>query len=194
MTLDEHLAELWAEVGEMKRRQANVLRHGRVTDIDTKKQLVRLRLNPDTDDTEFKSAWIPYGQQAGDFKFHNPPTKGQNMTVISPSGELGQAVALPFTWNETFASPGDSEDEHVITFGKVTITYKKDSLILKVGDNTSITLTESGIEAKSQKITLNGSSRVETIGNTYLGLTDKDQEGPKVETEGGPALKTYAKV
>ena len=90
MNLDDHLVLIWARISELERRLANTIRHAPVTDVDTKKQLVRVRLNPDTEQEVFKSAWIPYAQVAGDFKFHNPPVKDQNMTLIAPGGDPAQ--------------------------------------------------------------------------------------------------------
>lgn len=124
-TIDDIIVGLEERIAELERRAATMVRHGRITDVDTKKQLFRVRLNPDTDQEPHLSAWVPYGQQAGAFKFHNPPSVGQNATLISPGGDPAQSVGLPFTWNEGFPSPGDSEDEHIITFGPIKISYDK---------------------------------------------------------------------
>jgi len=182
ITYDEHLVRLWAEVAELKRRQANVVRHGPVKEVDAKKRICRVQLNPDGDKEQpFKTAWIPYAQFAGDYKFHNPPTVGQNVTVFAPGGELSQAVALPFTWSDQFPSPSEKQDEHIVTFGKTKITIKKDLLEFLCG-SASITLTESG------KITLKG-DLIETDGTTKL-----DKGSDLVATEAGLAKRVYAKV
>ncbi|KRQ99276.1 phage baseplate assembly protein V [Bradyrhizobium valentinum] len=184
MNLEDHLTELWAEVGETKRRIANLIRHGPITDIDAEKQVLRVRLNPESEDKPFKSAWIPYAQQAGEYKFHNPPVKGQNMTVIAPGGELGQAFAVPMTWSEKFPSPGDKEDEHVMKFDKVKTVIKKDQVTLTVGDVK--------IDIKKEDMSI-------TIGDTKFKLTKETisskageaiyQDASNVHIKGSEAVK-----
>lgn len=177
MTLDEHLTQIWLEVAELKRRQANTIRHGRITDVDAEKQLVRLRLNPDEEKEEFKSAWIPYAQMAGpdegkEFKFHNPPAVGQHMTVFAPGGELGQAMAVPFTWHEKAVSPSTKKDEHVMTFGKFTMTIKKDSVVIALG-NTKVTWKEDELtfegpkgQFKMDRLNLEDGANDKVVGDT----------------------------
>jgi len=132
VNVDDHITQLWARVSELERRAANMVRHGPVTDVDTKKQLVRIQLGPDADGQPFKSAWTPYAQMAGDFKFHNPPVKGQNMSLFAPGGDPAQAIAVPFTWSSKQTSPSTKEDEHVTTFGAYRKTLTKKSVLIKV--------------------------------------------------------------
>lgn len=137
MDLTDYILQLEQRLTEAERKLATMIRHGPVTEVDTKKQMVRIQLNPEGQGQDkedpFLTAWVPYAQQAGAYKFHNPPSKGQNMTVISPGGDPGQAIALPFTWSNAFKSPGDSEDEHKITFGDSLVSIKKDTLDVKNG-------------------------------------------------------------
>lgn len=146
--LEQRLVEMSANYGRLLARQVKtearmdmMIRHGKVTDVDTKKQLARIELaNKDGQST--KSDWRPYAQFAGpdgqgeaqgDLKVHTPPTVGQQMTMVSPNGEWRQGVIMPFTWHDKAQSPSQGADP-VITHGKATITLKKDQLIIKVGD------------------------------------------------------------
>jgi len=90
------------------------------SEVDTEKQLVRLRIGGN-DEEPYLSPWIPYGQIAGPgtgLKVHAPPTVGQNMSLVSPTGDLRQSVALPFTWSDQAASPGTTADP-AATYGDV---------------------------------------------------------------------------
>ena len=179
MTLDEHLTRIYLELGDIKRRQANSIRHGRITDVDPEKHLVRVRLNPDSDDEAFKSAWIPYAQMAGiddgkEFKFHNPPVVGQHMTVFAPAGELSQAMAVPFTWHDKAQSPSTKGDEHVMTFGKFTMTIKKDSVVIALG-NTKVTWKEDELlfegpkgQFKMDRLNLEDGANDKVLGDTGM--------------------------
>jgi phage baseplate assembly protein gpV len=121
-------------------RMDKTIRHGKVTDVDTEKHLARLEV-ANKDGTTTKSPWRPYAQVAGpdgggagqgEFKFHNPPAVGQQMTFFSPNGEWRQGIILPFTWHDSAQSPSTKSDEHVITYGKLTITHKKDLYDIKL--------------------------------------------------------------
>lgn len=170
------VAKLVRRVSELERRLENTVRHGTVSDVDTKKQRFRLVIGVGAEGSEQKSPWIPYGQHAGDYKHHAPPTKGMTYTLFSPGGDFSQSVAMPLTWSNKNKSPSDKPDEHVITYskdgkeddqsfkevrrhkehiiqiGKVKIHIRpddKDEVHVSVGD-TKLRLHEQGIEAIAQ--------------------------------------------
>jgi len=181
----DEMAQLLMRIGELERKLDNSVRHGKVTDVDTKKQLARIEIG-EKDGKPLKSAWLPYAQLAGEFKAHRPPTKGQQLTMFAPNGEVRQAVLLPFTWSEQNPSPSDKEDEHVTTFGQMKIVEKKDSVTLSVG--------QASIEIKNGAINIKA-TKVFTVGKTYLGVDSANEEvSTKLEilTE-IPTKQTYAK-
>ena len=128
--LVELIRALSRRIDELERRSDNLVRHGTVEEVDTKKQEVRLRIGG-TDEEPLISPWVPYGQIAGALKLHSPPSKGQQMTMISPAGDFRQAGAYPFTWSNANPSPSDKPDEHVLTFGGFTFTLKGNALLIK---------------------------------------------------------------
>ena len=144
MTSDP-LAHLAMRVAELERSFQGMMRHGTVEEVDTKKQQVRLKLGDDDDGKPFLSPWVPYGQTAGAYKFHNPPSKGQQMTLLSPTGDWPQSVTMPMTWSNNNKSPSEKEDEHVLTFGQWRIELKENSLILECG-GTKWTLSDKGLK------------------------------------------------
>jgi phage baseplate assembly protein gpV len=114
-------------------RMDKQVRHGKVTDVDTTKQLVRIEVAR-KDGTSTKSDWVPYAQHAGpdgqgsgqgEYKFHNPPVVGQQMTQFSPNGDFRQAIIFPFTWHDKAASPSTATDTKVQTYGKQKIEQQK---------------------------------------------------------------------
>ena len=125
------LVEAVARVAELERRVAGMVRHGTVEQVDPQKQRVRLRLGG-TDDKPFIGPWVPYAQIAGALKVHTPPSVGQQMTLLSPTGDPRQAVALPMTWSNQNASPSQKGDEHVLTFGSCRIELRGNEIIVKV--------------------------------------------------------------
>jgi phage baseplate assembly protein gpV len=168
-----HKLIAWRAV--LEDRMDKQVRHGKVTDVDTQKQLARVEIG-NKDGTSLKSAWVPYAQMAGpdgqgsgngEYKFHNPPTVGQQMTLFSPNGEFRQAVILPFTWYDKAVSPSTGADP-VETYGNLKITYKKGEYTVAIGDAVSIDLTADTATIKATTIVLQG--------NVLLGSKDASRE------------------
>jgi phage baseplate assembly protein gpV len=122
--LQEAVAEARAEIARLKSDHDHAVIHGPVTDIDAEKQLCRIQIGVDDDGNPVKSPWRPYGQIAGKRKVHSPPSKGQQLTLISPCGDIEQGIALPFTWSDNNPSPSKNKDEDVDLRGKTRRTQR----------------------------------------------------------------------
>lgn len=185
------LVELASRVAELERRYAGAMRHGTVEEVDPGKQIVRLNFGKDVDGKPFLSPWIPYAQIAGALKVHTPPSKGQQFTLLSPTGDWQQAVALPMTWSDKNQSPSGNGDENVLTYGNVRATIKDDLTQVHVGSTqfeitgghvkvtvggVTVEITGSGVAITGGEVTHNGKN----IGSTHIhggvvpggGLTD----------------------
>jgi phage baseplate assembly protein gpV len=165
------LVELVSRVAELERRFAGVLRHGTVAEVDSERQRVRLDLGP-AHGTEgrFLSPWVPYAQFSGALRVHTPPTVGQQLTAMSPSGDFQQAVALPLTHHGGNPSPSTAGDENVVTYGNVRMTLADDLVRVDVGGTlfelssakitlstggSSIKMTDAGVKVIGARIDLN---------------------------------------
>ncbi len=162
MALPE-LVELASRVADIERRLSGAVRHGRVAKVDTKKQRMRLDLGPaHGTDGRFLSPWVPYAQMAGALKVYTPPAEGQQYTLMSPSGDFRQAVALPLTWSDSNPSPSDDPDENVITYGNVRMTLRDDLVQIQVGGVT-FKITGDGIDITGGHVCHDGHN----IGSTH---------------------------
>jgi phage baseplate assembly protein gpV len=152
------LVELVSRVAELERRFAGVLRHGTVAEVDPERQRVRLDLGPAHGaEGRFLSPWVPYAQFSGALRVHTPPTVGQQLTAMSPSGDFQQAVALPLTHHSGNPSPSKAGDENVMTYGNVRMTLA-DDLVRVVVSGTRL-------ELSSAKVTL-------SMGGSSIEMTD----------------------
>lgn len=172
--LEDIIARLDRRVIDLERRLDNTVRHGVVSDVDAAKQVARLKIGG-TDEEPMKSAWVPYAQIAGAMKVHSPPSVGQNMTLLMPTGDIRQALAVPFTWNNANPSPSNKLDEHIMKFGDVTVTVKADSLTLAVGGS-QIVITKDKIVSTAKDI--------KDVGRSHLGLTSEESGTKKAVVEG----------
>ena len=165
------LVELVSRVAELERRFAGVLRHGTVAEVDPERQRVRLDLGPvHGAEGRFLSPWVPYAQFSGALRVHTPPTVGQQLTAMSPSGDFQQAVALPLTHHSGNPSPSKAGDENVVTYGNVRMTLANDLVRVDVGGtlfelssakvtlstgDSSIEMTDAGVKITGARIALN---------------------------------------
>lgn len=184
--LIDDVADAVSRITDVERRMDGMIRHGKVTDVDPKKQRARIEIG-ERDGQPLKSAWLPYAQIAGAYKSHRPPTVGQQMSMFAPNGEVRQGLLVPMTWSDQNQSPSDKADEHVTTFGQLKIVEKADSYIVSIGSVE--------IELTTSDVNITAPGFVRTIGKTALGLASKGEgTPPRVETEAGVAVQTYAKV
>jgi phage baseplate assembly protein gpV len=138
-------------VARLEQRVANSVVHGKVTDVDASKQLARVQIGEDENGQPVKSPWVPYGQMAGALKVHAPPSVGQNMTMMNPTGDPSQGILMPMTWNNANESPSKNGNENVLTYGNVRVELKNDHVLLKVG-STELKITGGEIALKSGSI------------------------------------------
>lgn len=122
------LLELSNRLSRIEARLAGMVRHGPVKEVNAAEGWVRLDLGGG-----LLSPKLPYAQVAGGLKIHAPPTEGQQMTAIAPGGDPTQAIALPMTWSDANASPSESGEENVLTYGSVRIELRGDEILATVG-------------------------------------------------------------
>ncbi len=173
------LVELASRVAELERRFSGNMRHGTVAEVDAGKQRVRLNFGKDVDGKPFLSPWVPYAQIAGALKVHTPPSKGQQFTMLSPTGDWQQAVALPMTWSDNNKSPSSAGNENVLTYGNVRATIKDDLTQVHVGGTefeitsghvkvkvggVSVEISGDGVAITGGKVTHNGKN----IGSSHI--------------------------
>ena len=131
-------------------------RSGTVFSVDPAAGTVRLKLGPGTD-AEFLSGPIQYSQTAGSLKLHNPPSVGQQMIAMSPSGDLRNAVAMPMGFSDGNSSPSGAGDQHVLTLGAVTITLKDDGVTISSGGST-VVIDGAGLSINGGAVEHNGTN------------------------------------
>jgi phage baseplate assembly protein gpV len=150
------LVELVARVTDLERRVSGLLRHGRVAEVDMDMFRVRLDLGPaHGTGGRFLSPWVPYAQQAGALRVHTPPDIGQQFTLISPTGDFQQAVAVPLHWSSSVPSPSDRKDENVIQYGAVRIELREGELVVRVGQMAFV-VNEQGIRIQNGRLEVDG--------------------------------------
>lgn len=166
------LADLARRLAELERRMAASGRSGTVSQVDAAQGLIRLDLGEG-----MLSPWVPYVQTAGALKVHSPPSVGQQMILVSPSGETSQGYATALSFGGDNGSPSSSGDEHVVTFGGVRLDLTSESLRATIGGVT-LTISGSGVTITGGSVTHDGKNIGSTHTHGGVDRGDKDTDPP----------------
>lgn len=154
--------EFERRIQNLERRIENMVRIGKVSEVDPAKGLVKYQ------DGEFLSDWQPWVQRAGTIKDWTPPSVGEQVLAIAPSGQPEQAWVQYGGFSDANPQPHNKGDEHVIsTIGSMRIEA--------TGSQVTITVGGSVITIKDGEITLKA-TKIVTDGDTYLGGPDASKE------------------
>lgn len=117
----EALVGMRIDIEMLKTAFGNSLRVGPVEVVDAKKGF-RLKLGEGPDGQPYLSPWYPHPESGGATGTWAPPSKGQIVGVINPSGDPRQGLLIRGGFSGI--NPPISEDlgENKFQFGGVTIT------------------------------------------------------------------------
>lgn len=103
---------------ELQRRLENLVRIGTIAHVDlsdTTAPRVRVR------DGKLLTGWLPFGAlRAGTARVWSAPTVGEQVIVLSPSGDLASAVVFGSLYCAAHAAPSDQPNQHIVEFADGT--------------------------------------------------------------------------
>lgn len=118
--------EVANEIAELKRRLDNILRKGKIEEADYALARVRVKSG------DIVTDWLPwFTQRAGLDISWWPPTKGEQVMILSPSGDLAQGAVLPALFQSVHPACGDRStvSRHTYKDGAV-IEYDEEAHLL----------------------------------------------------------------
>lgn len=87
------MVHIMNRLGEIERRMRNRKRTGKITEVDLDKGLARVELSRQDGEKPYVTGWVPWKEiAAGGIKSHVPPTKDEQVEVVSENGDLTDAV------------------------------------------------------------------------------------------------------
>ena len=176
----ERIALLTAEVADIKRRLRNKVRTGVVKDLDAARGLVRVKLNDD-EDGEFLTGWIPWTERAGAIKSWLPPQPGEQVMVVSESGDLTDAWCTHGGFSNANPAPHDRGGEAKWQVGDASILIR-DGMI-------EITVAGSRVVITPDEIVTYGPTRLDDGNEPVHRVGDVDSDG---DTAVGGAPRVFA--
>lgn len=164
-TLHDQISDLYRIVGDMQRRDRNRKRTGTIKEADYDKGIYRVELSKQQgDDKPFVTPWIRTRQiGAGRVKVDVLLKKGEQVDVVSESGDLTDAMIDLSTYSDNNPRANSSDSPLLITIG-----------------DTRFAMTEDKIEMVAETIILRGEVELGDIGGAF------------VLTVAGPATKVRA--
>lgn len=152
-----------AEATDQSRRTNNLIRYGVVKEADYSNAMIRV----ETQGGEITSDWIPWASmRAGNDKLWDPVEVGEVVMLLSPSGELANAVALPAVFSGNNQN-GDRAGLHRRTYEDGTVVeYDRQAHRLTVdttGSSGSVV-----IKTQTARIEAAGAVEVEAQGQVTL--------------------------
>lgn len=134
-TIAEIILAILHRMEEVERRFENRERTGTIAEVDAAKGVARVKYGQDPKSGQpLLSPWIPWKELAmGKIKTHFPPEVGEQVKIVSESGDITDAVIDNRLPSNTFKRPHNKAGEAMI----------------KVGENTSVLFTDGQILTKT---------------------------------------------
>jgi phage baseplate assembly protein V len=183
-------------IEQLDRRLNNVVREARVTEVDPARALAKVEAHG------LASAWCPWLERAGAIRTWSPPTVGERVLLLSPSGEPGLGLILPGGYSDAFGAPHDQAGEFKQTIGDASVLMRDGELKLTV-DNVSLRVTRDGAVVKRGDTELAlTDGRVDVVaeaighvGETHLDLAAKgERAAQRVRLDAGLSRKSYGQA
>ena len=165
---DRRRLEEGFDLAEHARRLANVIRAGVVAELDTGVQRIRVRYDTDDEGAPILSAWVPWiVMRAGPDSTWWAPEVGEQVVLLSPSGELTQTFALPALYSDTHPAPSDDVDKRVTRHSdgavfeydreahRCSVTLPAAGELLVTIGGASLSITAAGIQGRAPEIRWN---------------------------------------
>ena len=98
-------------LADLARLIENIVRFGTVAEVQMQPPRVKVKSGNIT------TTWLPWlNLRAGADREWDPPTSGEQVVLLSPSGHLAQGVALTGLFSDLIAANGDREGLHRRTY------------------------------------------------------------------------------
>ncbi len=145
-----------ARLADVERRLANVTRPGTVVEADYANARLRVKIGANT------TAWLPWmtTRAGGDRSWHAPEV-GEQVLVLSPSGDMAQGYILPSVFQNKHGAPADAETMHRTEYEDgAIIEYDRENHRLKAiipgevvveAEGAVLVTSEKSIEATAQE-------------------------------------------
>ena len=151
-------------INDLGRRLANIVRIGTILEIDFQAAKARVKIGKITTD------FLPWtNTNSGQNNSWNPPEIDEQVVILSPSGELNQAIILPSLYKNN--ASGNADNIHSITYkdgSKIAFDHNSSTLNLDIKGDTTLNITGNTTIKVAQNAEIEATN-VTLKGNVNLG-------------------------
>lgn len=179
------------DIADILRRIENLIRLGTVAEVDLSSTPARCRVKSGNITTDF----LPFiNGRAGTTSDWDPVTIGEQVMILSPSGETGAGIVMPAIHQASIPAPSASADEFVRKFPDgATIKYNHASGHLDViGIKTATIQAETSVLIDTPDATFTGN--VQIHGNTTIDQKLTYKGGMQGSSESGASASISGDV
>ena len=170
-------------LSDLAKRLSNIIRIGAIFEINHQTAKARVKIG------ELETDFLPWANSnSGSNNSWNPPEIDEQVIILSPSGDLSQAVILPSLYKNN-ASDSDQNIKS-ITYqdgSKISFNVSSGTLDLDLKGDVAIKVVGNA-NIEGDNINITGSSNITLDGNVNLGGSGGQgiaRIGDKVEITGG---------
>lgn len=168
------LAEQGYILSELDRRLTQMIRIGVIQEVDLAKAKVKVKIGDNVTD------WRPWLTQAGRIKTWNPPVIGEQVLVLSPSGDFEQSVVLPSLYYQKFKAPSDQNEEIKVEFSQdnfIIWNIEKNHLQLHLSEGGvfEVEIDDRSVIFEKEAFTLTQKETEVHIEDNHIGLKNHDK-------------------
>ena len=105
------------EIAELARRLENLIRIGTVAEVSTARGKVRVQYGETPEGSPVLTGWLSWmTYRAGEDRTWWAPSAGEQVVILSPSGELAAGVVLPALYRKVHPSPESDPGKHTALY------------------------------------------------------------------------------
>lgn len=103
---------------ELARRLENLIRNGTIAEADYGAARVRVQYDTDENGQPVLTDWLPWHtHRAGSAIDWWPPEIGEQVTILSPSGNMALGVVMPSIYQAAHPAPSSDPNKRLVNFG-----------------------------------------------------------------------------
>lgn len=115
-----YVSSLEAKIEQLDRRLNNILREARVTEVDAEKRALKVQAHG------LPSFWVPWDDAGGANVDWTPPSVGERVLFVSPTGEPGQGLIVARGYAGKHEVPPRGANERSIERGEKVLEQQDD--------------------------------------------------------------------
>ncbi|CAN1721393.1 Type VI secretion system, phage-baseplate injector [Hyphomicrobium sp. 1Nfss2.1] len=129
--IERQIANAIRDTEDTQRRLFNVVRFAKVSQVDHKNYRIKAIYAKKPDGSPVETPWIRWSTRSGKIKEWSPPSIGEQIMMISPSGNIGvSSWGAPGGFSNSNKQNHDQDGQYKLSVGDTSITVKDGEVLI----------------------------------------------------------------